>query len=144
MKTFNEQLALKRLTELSELLDQTDSGDEYYDVIREEKYQLETALINPLINLNEEIKKTNFSSGIKGKAVGIVAAPRLTKVYFDKDINEYQAKGFGMHRDKATDDWYIKAWDDNVKVTDLDRYLERKTIPFKWTRYAAYGGRKVN
>lgn len=140
MKTLFEIKALDYLKEISELIDQTDTGDKEYTELREEKERLETALVNPLIDLKEAMSKRQMSYGIKGKALGIVRAPRVTKVYFDV-ANDIQAKGFGMRNDKGS--WYMNVWGDNLSVTDLNQYVQGKGIPFPVVKYNVYGGRHI-
>lgn len=138
MKTLLEISAMKHLSDLTELVEMTDTGDVEYTELREEKEHLEVSLSNPIVSLSEALKKSSLTYGVRGKSVSVVRSPRVTKIYFDVKSSE-QAKGFGMKSDKG--EWYLNVWSSNVMSNDLTMHIKGLGIPFVMTRYNAFGGR---
>ena len=142
MKSFLECKALSYLTELTQLIESADPGDEEYSQLRLEKETIETALVNDLIKLNEVISNRNMTYHITGKQVNMFSSPRVTKVFF-KDVSPVQAVGYGLKKTGTDDLWCLNIWSSNVKVTDLKMHLAGLNIPFKMHSFNMYGGKRT-
>ena len=134
MKSLLEMKVMRYLTESTELVEMTDSGDYEYSELREEKEKLEICLSNPIVDINEALKGSGMVYAVKGKQISIMRSPRVTKIFFDVKSSE-QAKGFGMKKDKG--DWYLNVWGSNVKTEDLNMHIKGLGIPFPMTSYNA-------
>lgn len=138
MRTLIEYKALGYLSELNELIEMSDRGEEEYSSLRREKELIEASMVNPSLDLGSAFKQRSIGYGNR-KAVNYENPQRVTRIYFS-DVGEEQAKGYGMKWDKGNG-WYINTWGYNLKITELDLFVKSKAIPFSVQKFKVFGGK---